>query len=101
MATPDLLEPVASERDAELAEAAQSCPMAAALDHSRAQHLALVDQNGTMTDAPVLDLPPMALRFFADMLGMMAQQRPVMLVPQNHELTTHEAAAVQDLRQGD
>ena len=100
MATPDLLEPVASERDAELAEAAQSCPMAA-LDHSRAQHLALVDQNGTMTDAPVLDLPPMALRFFADMLGMMAQQRPVMLVPQNHELTTHEAAAVQDLRQGD
>ncbi|MEP7294888.1 MAG: helix-turn-helix domain-containing protein [Burkholderiales bacterium] len=27
------------------------------------------------------------------MLGMMAQQRPVMLVPQNHERTTQEAAA--------
>jgi excisionase family DNA binding protein len=92
MTTPDLLEPVISEKDAELAKVAQRCLMAA-LDHSRAQRIALVDQNGTITDAPVLELPPTALRFFADMLGMMAQQRPVMLVPQNHELTTQEAAA--------
>ena len=92
MTTPDLLEPVASEKDAELAKVAHRCLMAA-LDHSRAQRIALVDQNGAMTDAPVLELPPMALRFFADMLGMMAQQRPVMLVPQNHELTTQKAAA--------
>jgi excisionase family DNA binding protein len=28
------------------------------------------------------------------MLGMMAQRRPVMLVPQNHELTTQDAAAL-------
>lgn len=92
MTTPDLLEPVASEKDAELAKVAHRCLMAA-LDHSRAQHIALVDQNGAMIDAPVLELSPMALRFFADMLGMMVQQRPVMLVPQNHELTTQEATA--------
>ena len=92
MTTPDLLEPVVSEKDAELAKVAQRCLMAA-LDHSRAHRIALVDQDGVMTDAPVLELPPMALRFFAEMLGMMAQQRPVMLVPQNHELTTQEAAA--------
>ena len=61
MTTPDLLEPVASDKDAELAKVAQRCLM--------------------------------ALRFFAEMLGMMAEQRPVMLVPQNHELTTQEAAA--------
>ena len=92
MTTPDLLEPVASDKDAELAKVAQRCLMAA-LDHSRAPRIALVDQDGAMTEAPVLELPPMALRFFAEMLGMMAEQRPVMLVPQNHELTTQEAAA--------
>ena len=92
MTNPDLLEPVATERDAELAKVAQRCLMAA-LDHSRAPRIALVDQDAPVTDAPMLELPPMALRFFADMLGMMAQRRPVMLVPQNHELTTQEAAA--------
>lgn len=93
MKTSELLEPLATEKDAELAKVAQRCLMAA-LDHSRAPRIALVDESGELSDAPVLDLPPMALRFFADLLGMMAQQRPVMLVPQNHELTTQDAAAL-------
>lgn len=92
MSTLDVLAPVASEHEAELAKIAQRC-LIAALDHSLAQRIALVDEDGNVGDAPVLELPPQALRFFAQMLGMMAQQRPVMLVPQNHELTTQEASA--------
>lgn len=93
MSTPDLLEPLASDREAEMAKVAQRCLMSA-LDNSRAQRIALVNGDGELTDAPVLELPPQALRFFAEMLGMMAQRRPVMLVPQNHELTTQDAAAL-------
>lgn len=93
MSTPDLIEPLATDQEAELAKVAQRCLMAA-LDRSCAQRIALVDHNGALTDAPALELPPQALRFFADMLGMMAQRRPVMLVPQNHELTTQDAAAL-------
>lgn len=93
MSTSGLLEPLATDQDAELAKAAQRCLMAA-LDHSRAQRIALIDDKGALTDAPVLELPAQALRLFADMLGLMAQRRPVMLVPQNHELTTQDAAAL-------
>lgn len=92
MNSPEVLEPVTTARDAELAKVAQRCLMAA-LDHSRAQRIALLDESGNVADAPVLELPPQALRFFADVLGMMAQQQPVVLMPQNHELTTQEAAA--------
>lgn len=93
MPTPDLLKPPASDQEAEMAKVAQRCLMAA-LDHSRAQRIALVDEKGDVAGAPVLELPPQALRFFAEMLGMMAQRRPVMLVPQNHELTTQDAATL-------
>lgn len=92
MSTSDLLEPLATDQEAEMAKVAQRCLMAA-LDHSRAQRIAIVDESGSLAGAPVLELPPQALRFFAEMLGMMAQRRPVMLVPQNHELTTQDAAA--------
>jgi excisionase family DNA binding protein len=76
-----------------MAKVAHPCLMTA-LDHPRAQRIALVDEKGQITDAPVLELPPQALRFFAEMLGMMAQRRPVMLVARNHELTTQDAAAL-------
>lgn len=76
-----------------MAKVAQRCLMAA-LAHSRAQRIAIVDAMGELAEAPVLELPPQALRFFAEMLGMMAQRRPVMLVPQYHELTTQDAAAL-------
>ena len=69
MSTSDLLEPLASDQEAEMAKVAQRC-LIAALDHSRAQRIALVDEKGEITDAPVLELPPQALRFFAEMLGM-------------------------------
>ncbi len=93
MSTFDVIEPLVSDQEAEQAKIAQRLIMAA-LDHSRAQRIALVDESGQVGNAPVLELPPQALRFFADMLGIMAQGRPVMLVPQNHELTTQEASTM-------
>ena len=92
MKTPDLLEPVASEEEAEMAKVALRC-LTTALDHSNAPRIVLVDENGDQTDAPALILPPQALRFFAEMLRRMAQQQPIVLMPQKHELTTQEAAA--------
>ena len=91
MSTKELLESVLDEREAEMAKAAQRCIMAT-LDHSRAHRIVLVDENNSK-QAPVLELPPKALRFFADLLGAMAQRQPVSLIPQKHELTTQEAAA--------
>lgn len=93
MNTPDLLEPVASEEEAEMAKVALRC-LSTALDHSNARRVALLDENGEKTDAPVLTLPPQALRFFAEVLKRMAQRQPIVLLPQKHELTTQEAAAV-------
>lgn len=92
MRAPDLLEPVASEEEAEMAKTAFRC-LSAALDHSNAPRIALLDENGSKTDAPVLPVPPKALRLFAAILRHMAQQQSVMLVPQKHELSTQEAAA--------
>jgi len=92
MKSPDLLEPVASEEEAEMAKVALRC-LTTALDHSNAPRIVLVDENGEQTDAPALVLPPQALRFFAEMLKRMAQQQPIVLMPQKHELTTQEAAA--------
>jgi excisionase family DNA binding protein len=92
MPAPDLLDPVSNDQEAEMAKAAQRCLMAA-FDHSHAPRIALVNEGGRlMQDAPVLELPPRALHFFADMLGLMAQRCSIMLVPQTHELTTQEAA---------
>jgi excisionase family DNA binding protein len=92
MKTPDLLEPVANEEEAEMAKTALRC-LTTALDHSNAPRIVLVDGNGGQTDAPVLTLPPQALRFFAEVLKRMAQRQPIILLPQKHELTTQEAAA--------
>ena len=93
MSTTDLIKPILSEHDAELAKIAQRCIMAA-LDHSRAQRIALVDESGVVgKNAPVLELPPQALRFFAEILGLMSQRQPISIMPQKHELTTQEAAA--------
>ncbi len=74
-----------------MAQAAQRCIMAS-LDHSRAQKLRLVSEGQGMESAPVLELPPQALRFFADILGLMAQRQRIALVPRGHEMTTQEAA---------
>jgi len=92
MKPPDQLEPVASEEEAEMAKVALRC-LSAALDHSNAPRIALLDEDGNKADAPVLILPPQALRFFAEVLKRMAQRQPIMLLPQKHELTTQEVAA--------
>lgn len=86
-----LLESVESDHDAEMAKLAQRCIMAA-LDHSRAPKLVLVQEGGETQDAPTIELPPQALRAVAHLLGLMAQQQPIVLIPQKHELTTQEVA---------
>ena len=85
----DAIDNVLDEHDAALAQAAQRCLMAA-LDHSRAGKIRLVTDGKNM---PSVELPPKALRMVADVLGMMAQRQPVMLLPQKLELSTQEAAA--------
>lgn len=87
--TTDALDNVLDEHDAALAQAAQRCLMAA-LDHSRAGKVRLIADGQRM---PSVELPPKALRMVADMLGLMAQRQPVVLLPQKMELSTQDAAA--------
>ena len=86
-----LLESVENDHDAEMAKIAQRCIMAA-LDHSKAPKLVLIEEGGSSENAPTIELPPQALRAVANLLGLMAQQQPIVLIPQKHELTTQEVA---------
>jgi excisionase family DNA binding protein len=88
----DTMDTVLDEHDAALAQAAQRCLMTA-LDHSRAARIRLVTEGKGLKGPPSVELPPKALRLVADMLGMMAQRQPVMLLPQKAELSTQDAAA--------
>lgn len=83
------IEPL-DEGDAQLVSAAQRC-LLASLDHSRAQKIRL-QEHGAKEHAPVIELPPTALRVVARLLGLMGERKPLMLVPRDHELTTQEAA---------
>ena len=88
-----ILDP-ASEAEAEMAGTARAC-LVAALDHSKAETIKVtIDAENGKGDAPVLLLPPRALRFFADVLRQMAKREPMVLLPQKLELTTQEAAAL-------
>jgi excisionase family DNA binding protein len=87
-----ILDP-ASEMEAEMAGAATAC-LVAALDHSKAKTVKVTIEVDGDGEAPVLLLPPRALRFFADVLRQMAKREPMMLVPQKLELTTQQAAAL-------
>lgn len=84
--------PPAEAQEAEMAKVALSCLMKA-LDHSRAPTILLVDETGDRSTAPELALPPQALRFFADVLRMIAQQQPVVLMSPRHMMSTQDAAA--------
>ncbi len=86
------LDSVLTNEEAEMAKTAQRC-IIKALDHSRAQKIKIIDESGA-DEAPVLEVPPKALRLFADLLGAMSQRQVISLVPQGHELTTQEAAAI-------
>ena len=84
------IEPL-DEEDAQLVNAAQRCLMAA-LDHSRAQKIMLLADGESTATAPVIVIPPKALRVMARVLGLMGERKPLMLIPRDHELTTQEVA---------
>ncbi|WP_374581300.1 helix-turn-helix domain-containing protein [Pseudoduganella sp.] len=81
-----------SKEDVELAKEAQRC-LVAALDHSRAVRIALVEDGANdLSDAPVLTLPPKVLRLFAEVLGSLAQGKAVAVMPKELDISTQEAA---------
>jgi len=85
------LKPLTNPREADMVRVAQSSIMAA-LDHCRAEKFVLVEEGSDSKAAHTFELPLQALRAIADLLGLMGQQQPVMLMPQKHELTTQDAA---------
>ena len=86
--------PVLTVEEAEQAKVAQRCIMAA-LDHSRALRIAVLDESGQPTaDMPAIAVPPRVLRLFADLLGRMSQRQPIALMPYKYELSTQEAAVM-------
>jgi excisionase family DNA binding protein len=84
----------ASAAEAELAGAARAC-LIAALDHSNAETIKVTIETPEAEgkEAPVLLLPPRALRLLADILRQMAKREPMVIVPHATELTTQQAAA--------
>jgi excisionase family DNA binding protein len=80
--------PDMTPREAEMARTAQRF-IIETLDRSRAASITLTSEAG---DAPSIAVPTKTLRLIADLLGLMAERRPVSLTPLNHELTTVEAA---------
>jgi excisionase family DNA binding protein len=89
----DVLDTVLDEREVEIAKAAQRC-IVAALDHSRAVSVVLIEEGAEHTNdgSPTLQLPPKILRLFADMLGFLSQGKPVAVIPKEMDLTTQQAA---------
>ncbi len=71
-----------------MAKAAHRC-IVMALDHSRAPAIALYDED---SKEPKVRLPPKVLYLVAKLLGAMAEGKPFTVVPQQHELSTVEAA---------
>ena len=65
-----------------MAKRAQRCIMTS-LDQSRAHRIALINDDDERSPSPTLELPVKVLRFFAEMLGAMAEQKRTTLVPQN------------------
>lgn len=65
-----------------------------ALDHSRANKIALLsdDAKKITAETPILELPPKVLRFVASILGAMAEGKTVVLLPKGQTLTTVQAA---------
>jgi excisionase family DNA binding protein len=88
MTTDTNIDGLLSASEADLAKAAQRCIMKA-LDHSRAAKIILSDEAGA---TPSIALPPKSLKVIAEVLGLMGQGLPIVLMPQRHELTTQDAA---------
>jgi len=84
------IEPL-DQKDAQLVSAAQRC-LEAALDHSRASKIKLKLNGQADGEGPTIELPPVALRVVARLLGLMGERKPLLLIPKKHELTTQEVA---------
>ena len=84
-----VMPPLMSQKDIEMARVAQRCIMEA-LDHSRAAAITLTTDTG---EHPSIDLPPAALRFIGQLLGAMSEGRPITLIPSKREFSTVEAAS--------
>jgi excisionase family DNA binding protein len=78
--------------EAALAKEAHRALLSGALDHSRASKVQIRNTGAPTADIPVIELSPKAMRRVADLLGMLAQQRPVVMFPQKMELSTLDAA---------
>ncbi len=87
----EVLEP-ATQAEAEMAATARTL-IVAALDHSKAKRVKLTIEGKPGEEAPVLEVPPRALRFFADVLRQMALRQPLVVVPQSAQMTTQQAAS--------
>lgn len=79
---------IISEKDREMARAAQRCIMAS-LDHSRAAVIKLKTDKG---DAPEVEVPPASLKMIGQVLGALSEGQAVTIVPTKMEFTTVEAA---------
>ena len=84
----EVVPPPMSGHEVEMAKIAQRCIMEA-LDHSRAAAITLTTDKG---EQPSIELPPQALKFIGQLLGVMSEGRPIVLMPADKELTTVEAA---------
>ena len=82
---------VLTDQEAEMASTAQRCIMAA-LDHSRAPKIVLVEEPDGAGAQATLEVPPQALRFFADILGTLARRESVTVIPQQALMSTQDAA---------
>jgi len=80
---------VLNSKDKEMVRLAQRCIMAS-LDHSRAAVITLTTDTG---EHPTVEVPPAALKLIGQLLGVMSEGRPVVLMPTEQELTTVEAAS--------
>src|SRR6266545_4352962 len=84
----ELLPPEMTAQELEMARVAHRCIMEA-LDHSRAASIKLTSDTG---EEPIIEVPPQALKFIAQLLGAMSERRPIVLMPAKQEMTTVEAA---------
>jgi excisionase family DNA binding protein len=83
-----LAPPELTEEETQMVKAAEKMLMKS-LDHSRAATITVEAEDGT---APTVAVPPQVLKVIAQALGLMAQGRPIVLMPEKHELSTVEAA---------
>jgi excisionase family DNA binding protein len=86
--TDRVVPPPMSDKEREMVRVAQRCIMES-LDHSRAAVIVLTTDQG---EHPQVELPPAALKFIGQLLGLMSKGEVITLLPQQQEFTTVEAA---------